>query len=541
MKKSKIYLKSWPIIIFVILYSIPLKAQKTETEPTSKLQKVIVFTDRAMIVKDAVVSVKKGENIVRISGITPYLIDQSVQVSLSGQPDLVISEVAIEETFLKKTDQPQMQKIQSKLNDVNNQIGEETYLMKAINSACDFLKKTDPFPQSQRVTTIDMEAHAKFIEKSLSVNFERMAVIDNKIKKLDEEKTALEKELASLEANKNKSKSIVVHLLSNVDKNSVKLDLTYISTEAGWSSQYEARADFNTSKVDFNYFASIWQSTGEDWIDANIEISTANPFIYGNIPELSAWYIDAYTPHQYMLKSSSALEQLSAPRPMMEQATVREDNIYKRTAIKEENTSFSFILPRKVDVVSDGQPHRVSIAKSIADCKYIWFTIPKLIQNAFLKASMKNPFSFPLLSGSISVFFDQKLVGTTSVNETILTEGEIELSLGVDEGIKIERKLQKKYTDYAGLLKKETTVYFEYVIEITNGKSKEITMDLNDQFPLSRNEKIKIEISAPNGGDATVDEEGKITWKITLASGAKKSIPLKFSVSYPKDMSITGL
>jgi uncharacterized protein (TIGR02231 family) len=243
-----------------------------------------------------------------------------------------------------------------------------------------------------------------------------------------------------------------------------------------------------------------------------------------------------------MSKSKSALDELSAPRAMMERAPApMAENLLKETEIKEENTSFSFVLPRKVDIVSDGQPHRVSIAKANADAKYTWFTIPKLVQNAFLKASMKNPFSFPLLSGPISVFFDQKLVGTASVNEVILPEGEMELSLGIDDGIKIERKLLKKYTDYAGVIKRETTVYFEYAIEITNGKSKEVTLDLNDQFPLSRNEKIKVEMEAPKGGEATVDDEGKISWKITLAPGAKKSIPLKFSVTYPKDMTVSGL
>jgi len=38
---------------------------------------------------------------------------------------------------------------------------------------------------------------------------------------------------------KNKSKNIVIHLMSAVDKSCVKLGFTYIATEAGWSSQYE--------------------------------------------------------------------------------------------------------------------------------------------------------------------------------------------------------------------------------------------------------------------------------------------------------------
>jgi len=535
-------LSLWSGIIISLLFSAATYAQKNEVELLSKLQKVTVYTDRVMITKDGTLSVKKGENIVRISGITPNLVDPSVQISLMGQSDLVISEVTVEQTYLKETEQPKMQKLQSELNNLSNQINDLSNQMSAIMSANEFLKRVDPFPQTQKVTTPDMEAHAKFMEKSLSANFDRINTIQTKLKKLSEEKSSLENELTLMKLSKNKSKAIVIHLLSSGEKSGIKLGFTYISSGAGWSSQYEARADFSSSKIDFNYYASIWQSTGEDWIDANVEISTARPFVYGNIPELNAWYLDVYTPRPSMSKSKSAYDQLSSLSvAKMEQAPAPEENIFRQTEIREENTSFSFVLPRKVEVVSDGQPHKVSIAKSNADAQYIWFTIPKLVQNAFLKASMKNPFTFPLLAGSINVFFDNKLVGTSSVNEAIMPEGEMELSLGIDEGIKIERKLLKKYTDYAGVIKREITVYFEYAIEITNGKSKEVTLDLNDQFPISRNEKIKVEMVTPTGGEATINEEGKISWKLTLSPGAKKSIPVKFNVTFPKDMNISGL
>ncbi len=526
----------------VFLCSQSVTAQKSEVEPASKLQKIIVFTDKAMITKDASFSVKRGENTVRISGITPYLIDQSVQVSLLGQTDIAISEVTVEETFLKKTDQPAIQKLESELNIVKNQIKEGSSQLAVIRSANDFLTKVNPFPQNQKVTTVEMDAHAKYLEKSLTANFERITSIELRQTKLLMEKEALTNELENLKTDKNKSKNIVLHLLSADDKTGIKVGFTYITTQAGWSSQYEARADFKTSKIDFNYFASIWQSTGEDWMDANLEISTARPFVYGNIPDLSGWYLDVYTPRIYRSKVGEAYGQPGAPQAMMASAPLPVVNdLFKETEIKEENTSFSFVIPRKVDIISDGQPHRVSIAKANEEAKYTWFSIPKLVQNAFLKATMKNPFTFPLLSGSISVFFDQKLVGTTSVNEVILPAGELNLSLGIDEGLKIERKLQKKYTDYAGLLSKETTMYFEYLIEITNSKSKEIKMDLTDQFPVSRNEKIKVETEAPKEGDAKVDEEGKILWNITLSPGGKKSIPVKFKITYPKDLTINGL
>ena len=541
--KKHLNLKSGIIILLAFYCIQQVSAQKTEVTPVCKLQKIVVFNDKAMITKEASVSVKRGENIIRISGITSNLVDQSVQVNLMGQTDVGISEVVVDETFLSKTEQPELQKLQTSLNGIIEQIKEGNNQISVLTNLNEFLNKVNPFPQSQKITTADIEVHTKFLEKSLSANLDRKASIELKLKKLNDEKVAIEKEIANLGPDKNKSKSILIHLLSGSEKNGLKIGFTYLTSSAGWLPQYEAKADYAASKIDFIYSASIWQSTGEDWIGANLEISTAQPFVYGNTPELSGWYLDIYTPRAYMTKSIRKSEEMSALRPvLMEREQVQEDvNLFKKTEINEENTSFSFVLPRKVDIVSDGHPHQILVTNSIAQAEMTYFTVPKLVQNAFLKAKLKKPFQFPLLTGPIGVFFDQKLVGTAALNETVLPDGEINLSLGVDEGIKIERKLQKKNTDYAGIFSKETKVTYEYVIELTNGKSKEVTIDLNDQFPISRNEKIKVEMEAPKGGDATINDEGIISWKVTLAPGAKKSIPVKYSIAYPKDVTVTGL
>ncbi len=542
--KKNLGLPMWVLILIGLMSSNALLAQKAETETVAKLQKVIVYSDRAMITKEAILSVKKGENTIRISGLTPFLVNQSIQVSTMGQSDVSIADVTVEETFLKQTDQPAFQKLQSELNNLNRQIKDATYQLAVINSSNDFYNKGVSFPQNQKVTPAELEVHAKFLEKSLAANYERMATTETKLMKLTEDKTALESELAKVTSDKKRSKTIAINIMSAIDKSNIKLDLSYLTTQAGWRPQYEAKADLNSSKINLNYMASIWQSTTEDWSDAKVEISTARPFVYGSLPDLSAWYLDIYTPRPVYTKSSRALQELSSQAKFSIQFDKGSDDAALPSTlpeIKEESTSFSFVLPRKVDVISDGQPHRFPIAQSDAEATFAWLTIPKLVQNAFLKATIKNPFTFPLLSGPVSVFADQKMVGTALVNEAVLPDGEIGISLGIDEGVKIERKLKKKQTDYAGLLSKETTVHYEYAIEITNGKSKEITLDLNDQFPISRNEKIKVEMESPKGGEAEVNDQGIISWKLKLAAGAKKSIPVKFSVAYPKDLNITGI
>ena len=526
------------ILIFSFVFFNNAWASPAEIESVPKIQSIVLYPDSAMIKKEATVAVKKGENIIRISGLTVNLTDESVQVNIKEKAAVRISSVRVEKTYLKKTMQDKIQKLQSRLESINELIKEHSNEVSAINSSIEFLKKTVPFPQNQKVTQSEVEGHAKFIEKSLSVSYDRIAKLENKIKKLHEEKRAVENELKNLNSSRDESKTIVINLLSNADRE-INLGLSYIVANAGWSPQYDVRADSATGKIDIVCFAAITQSTGEDWKNANIEISTARPS-YGPPPELSAWYVDIYKPMPsvYKYKKSIKGEDLMMGEKVLEAAP---EQRFEEPKIKAEATSFSFIIPGKVHIPSDNQPHRILIASSSKEAKLDYYAAPKLSRHAHLRAGLKNPFPFPIFSGQMSIFLDERFVNTTSVDKQILPNEDMSLSLGIDEGIKIEKKLLKKFTEYSGVFSKDTQINYEYAIDIVSSKDKEIGINIRDNFPVSKNEQIKVVLESPQKGDAKTSDDGIISWDLRLKPNEKRTLKIKFKVEYPKDLKITGL
>ncbi|MDD4033493.1 MAG: mucoidy inhibitor MuiA family protein, partial [Bacteroidales bacterium] len=518
-------------------------AQPNIIEPAAGLKNVVVYTDRAMIKKEASFPLKKGENLIKISGITPQMIDQSIQASILGK-DILITEVKVEETYLGKIQQEQLQKLQSRMDKLDEQIQKGENQIQAIRVSSDFYGKATPFPSNQRVLPADVDAYAKFIEKSLNENNTRITAIHSGLKKLIAEKAAIELELKNQENNKSYTKNILISALSLSDQTKTDLTFSYLTLEAGWYPQYDIRANPENTSIDLGYFAGIWQFTGEDWKNVSVEVSTSRPAVYGNIPELSEWYVDIYSPEIYG-KGRSALMQLESfseeDKSMETKSAAEMNDFFEKTEIQEGSTSFSFLLPGKIDILSDGQPHRFSIATSKAEAKIMYSSTPIYTQAAYLKATLKNPFTFPLLAGTMNVFYDQKLAGSTPILKNILPDDEMNVSLGIDEGIKIERKLQNKYTEYAGVFTRDTKVNYEYKITLTSGKSKPIAIDLIDRIPVSRNEKIKITVDSPKNQEAEISETGIVTWHLNIAPTEKKEIIIKFSVEYPKDINITGL
>lgn len=541
--KRNIFFVSFLVLAWVFAFSFNAWSSPVEIEPVSKIQNIVLYSDSAMIKKETVVTVKKGENIIKISGLTVNLTDESVQVNVKEKAAVRISDVKVEKTYLQKTMQDKIQKLQLRLESIIELIKEHSNEISAINSSIEFSKKTVPFPQNQKVSQSEVEAHAKFIEKVSSGNYERIAKLENKIKKLNEEKRAVENELKGINSSMDESKAVVINLLSNVDRE-INLGLSYIVTKAGWSPQYDVRTDSAAGKIDIVCYAAIIQSTGEDWKNANMEISTAMPS-YGPAPEVSVWYVDIYKPRPVTYKYKGAIEDADMPMMSMEKASKGDleqlEQRFEEPKIKAEATSFSFIIPGKVNIPSDNQPHRILIASSAKDAKLSYYAVPKLSKYAYLRAALKNPLPFPILSGQMNIFLDERFVNTTSVDKQILPDDDMSLSLGIDEGIKIEKKLVKKFTEYSGVISKDTQIGYEYAIDIVSAKDKEISINISDNFPVSRNEQIKVALESPKKEDTKISDDGIISWDLRLKPNEKKNLKIKFRVEYPKDLRITGL
>jgi uncharacterized protein (TIGR02231 family) len=167
--------------------------------------------------------------------------------------------------------------------------------------------------------------------------------------------------------------------------------------------------------------------------------------------------------------------------------------------------------------------------------------VPKLSRYAYLSAGLKNPLSFPILSGQINIFLDERFVNTMSVDKQILPDDDMSLSLGIDEGIKIEKKLLKKFTEYSGVFSKDAQINYEYAIDIVSAKDKEIGINISDNYPVSRNEQIRVALESPKKEDARISDDGIISWDLRLKPNEKKALKIKFMVEHPKDLRITGL
>ena len=70
------------------------------------------------------------------------------------------------------------------------------------------------------------------------------------------------------------------------------LDLTleYVMPGASWAPAYDARLDAKGERLEWRYYGVVRQSTGEDWKDVALRLSTARPAAGSNPPTLDGWF-----------------------------------------------------------------------------------------------------------------------------------------------------------------------------------------------------------------------------------------------------------
>jgi len=169
---------------------------------------------------------------------------------------------------------------------------------------------------------------------------------------------------------------------------------------------------------------------------------------------------------------------------------------------------------------------------------YIYFAVPKLDKDAFLVARSTGWEDLNLLPGEANVFFEGSFVGSIFLN-TVSTEDTLDISLGRDKRIIVEREKNKDVTG-SGIFGGTKIRQFSYTISMKNIRKETVKLIIEEQIPVSRQKDIDVKVLELSGGELNA-ETGKITWRVELAPSAIMKKIISFSVKYPKDKPITNL
>lgn len=181
---------------------------------------------------------------------------------------------------------------------------------------------------------------------------------------------------------------------------------------------------------------------------------------------------------------------------------------------------------------SDGKEYNLVIGGETIKAAYEFHATPKLDRDAFLVAKIINWQDYDLLDATAGIFYEGTFTGKTRLAASLATDT-LDISLGRDKSIMIERKKVKDFTTNQ-FMGSNRTVQRAWEISLRNNKKQPVTLIVFDQYPVSKEKEIEVEL-LENGGARVDKETGMLRWEVILEPGQVKKLNFKYSVKYPKE------
>ena len=523
-------------------YLPPLQSQ---TPADSIITEVVVYMGSARVSRSIEVDLAAGENVLQFSGLPTDLDINQMQLGLVEGVPIRLDNLKFE-PGRDREDTEEEKRLKDEIEGLRDRIGlleadkkdEQARINFANSLSASF---TEDFGEADHDMNSMMRAE-EVLEFQQQISRETQAAIrkiDEKVAGLDEDLEELLEELAEETKKADQLQGEVTARIFAAEAGEVKLVFNYLVSDANWFPTYAVRVDSSDNSMEIAYQANLWQETGESWNEVAVTISTSQPNLSGNAPELQPIYLQPQ--RSYRERQTDAFVQEKEEVIELSVFSLEDEvspGYLAETRIRAGMSSFSASLPARVSLASQHEPSRFPIITRGFQPQFWSEVVPLLREKGFLKTKTTNAFDLPLIQGEAQVFIDGMLTSRVTIPYTIPGD-ELELSLGVDDFIIVNRKETLRETQYTGLIDKTTVLKRAFTIEVQNFHSMDHQVKVFERFPISRNEKIAVKRWAPDKSQVEFEEDtGVFFWEERLTPKQSKEYKVEYDVVHPREWNL---
>jgi len=430
----------------------------------------------------------------------------------------------------------------------------------------------------------------EFLEtKSIELHKESVRLVNEK-QDLERRLAEAEKKLNELQQGQQRVNRQALVYIARADNAKASISLSYLVRDANWQPQYNLRAMPEQKAAGVEYNALVQQSSGEDWSNTTLALSTAEPMMISTAPSLEPMMVTLGSGEAMMMqqvaqqpvpqaggmgvagfadqgqyfdslirskrenigkgiKAARELNQIAISNQMIELEADRRqmEQMQKRAAVvaRTEGVSVMYALKGKLSLPSRTEQQILNIASFECPGQYVFAASPLLTDYVYLQGEITNTGNTILLPGPASMFRNGEFVGRSDMK--LVTSGQtFTAGFGIDSQIQVVREfVDKKIETQLGSRYNEQ----HYRIALSNYKAGPVAVRLLDRVPWTENGSLSIElknVSHPLSEDAeylrTEKNKGILRWDLQLDGGTfgpkATIVTYCYGMKYDKSLSI---
>lgn len=272
---------------------------------SSKIKSVTVYLQNAQITREAPIQLSAGVNEIILGDLSPYIDANSIQIS--GLKSVSVLGINYKIDYLKTKNDTEA--ISALLKQRKAFLKELSLLQNKIKG----LEEEETLLTTNRKLGTEQEGTNLAKVKEFASHYgNRIASIRDeiydakeKIKELNDQTTQLNLQIKELKNNNGPEKGEIKLKLDSRLAVNVTLEVSYVVSNAGWFPVYDIKAKNVDSPLSFYYKAHVFQRTGTDWNNAKITLSTGDPSIDTNKPDITPYYLNFVNPYTYKSKEAT--------------------------------------------------------------------------------------------------------------------------------------------------------------------------------------------------------------------------------------------
>jgi len=381
---------------------------------------------------------------------------------------------------------------------------------------------------------------------------EKMRQLDGEQAVLERQQTSIREEIADLEQQlapgdrRGQQRYLELRMALHFQKpGEGVVRISYLAQGARWDPTYDVRVAPDLTGVKVGFVAQVTQSTGEDWNEAEIRLSTSAPSIGLDPPDLPLRTVRPFLGNERGMLDSLGYQADGAAAP----ATAGSEKEYlaaPEVEFRDFGLSAQFVLPGRKSVPANGEAQRFLIREVPLEVRPERYVVPSLSDMAYLRAEVKLASGSPLLAGEARIFLGPDYLGLASF--PLLRVGDsTTLNLGVDPNLSVEYETIEDSRDNPGSFSLSSTARITRVYRATLRLSASargaVQVLVEEALPLSRDSRVQVKVvqiqPALLDGEkdqADRDERGLHRWRLTLAPGAAETVRWGYVLAFDEDL-----
>jgi len=547
--------------ISLIAFTAAFPAVAGETDVVSRIDTVTIYPDAAIVTRLAEVDAPAGDSVLTFANLPLGLDPDSLRVEGSAVAALTIGSV---ETHVAPVEAgPGDDALTTKLADLRLQRAAAQTTIDALQGKRAMIVRFSQSgpeklsPESKPLDVADWSAAWETVGAALAKVSADLTPALDKARVLDEQIAALEaqRQAPSPQA----ARRIVTVAINAAAAAHAALSLSYRVAGVGWTPLYDAALKTDEAagpSMTLTRRAAISQSTGEDWSDVALTVSTARVARAVDVVDLPGQRIDFWQPVvSEMSVARPSAKRAAAPtdKPALAEAPPAPPNdaldgaapqpIAAQDAAAQLQTNAytaAFKAPGRITLPSDGSQKSIVLGRVVIQPTLSVKTAPSVDPVAYVEAHFVDSEDAPILPGRVAIIRDGAFVGEGRVGFVAPGDG-VDLGFGGDDKVRVNRAPVNRKENEPTWYNQTKIETREFVTSVKNLHAFPVKVQVIDRAPVSENTAIVVELApatTPPTDKQVGDKRGVMSWTLDLKPGEAKDVRLAYRMKWPADREV---